>query len=164
MVGEPASALGEILVEKQFTLAIAESCTGGLLGHQVTSVSGSSGYFLGGIISYSNATKVRHLGVDPSTLRCDGAVSAQTAGQMAQGVCRVFGSDLGISITGISGPEGGTLEKPIGLVFIGASCDTKCEVEEYHFDGGREAIRQQASEAALELAIRYLLGLGDDAR
>lgn len=157
MADEPETALGEMLAARRLTLAVAESCTGGLLGQRITSVSGSSRYFLGGIISYSNSAKIQQLGVDPVTLECKGAVSVETASQMARGACKMFGADLGVSITGIAGPEGGSVEKPVGLVFVGASHGDRCEVGEYHFDGGREEIRMQASQAALELISRYLL-------
>jgi nicotinamide-nucleotide amidase len=157
MADDVEAALGEMLAARQLTLAVAESCTGGLLGQRITSVGGSSGYFLGGIISYSDSAKIQQLGVKPETLERDGAVSAEAARQMARGVCRVFGAHLGISITGIAGPEGGSVEKPVGLVFVCVSFGDECDVKEFRFGGGREDIRQQAGEAALELATRYLL-------
>lgn len=130
-----ASVVGDLLQKYQQTLAVAESCTGGWLGEMITSVSGSSTYFLGGVISYSNAVKVNLLGVSPTDLEHYGAVSEQVAIQMAQGVKASLQSDWGISITGIAGPAGGSEAKPVGLVFIGIADPT----------GTVQAIRHQFS-------------------
>ena len=113
--------VGDLLRRRGLTLATAESCTGGLLGHRLTNVPGSSDYYLGGVISYSNAVKVAILGVDAETLAREGAVSEVVARQMARGVRRLLRADIGIGITGVAGPGGGSPEKPVGLVYIALS-------------------------------------------
>lgn len=141
--------LGQALNSKELTIATAESCTGGLLGHLLTSVSGSSKYYVGGIIAYSNAVKEAFLGVRQKTLVSYGAVSEQTAKEMASGVRERLGSDIGISTTGIAGPTGGTPEKPVGLVYIGISTRKETVAIECHFDGNREEIKEQTARALL---------------
>jgi len=143
------------------TLATAESCTGGLIGHRVTSVSGSSAYYVGGVIAYANAVKVRELGVDPTVLEREGAVSEPVARQMAAGVRRRFEADIGIGVTGIAGPDGGTAEKPVGLVYIGLAGPEGATVERFVFDGDRAAVKTAGSEAALGMVKRYLLEKGE---
>ncbi|MCP4726284.1 MAG: competence/damage-inducible protein A [bacterium] len=113
------SVVGDLLLKNQLTVSTAESCTGGLLGDRITSVSGSSGYFIQGYVTYSNEAKTELLGVDPDIILKTGAVSEETAAQMAEGVRNKSGCDIGVSITGIAGPAGGTPEKPVGLVYIG---------------------------------------------
>ena len=108
--------LGKRLREREWTLATAESCSGGLIAHRITNVPGSSGYFLGGVVSYSNGAKVRMLDVRPESLDSYGAVSEEVAREMAEGAKNYFGSDVAIAVTGIAGPGGGTAEKPVGLV------------------------------------------------
>ncbi len=115
---EVSAAVGQLLLARGFTIALAESCTGGLLASTLTDVAGSSAYVLGGVVSYSNEAKMKLLGVQESTLLAYGAVSPQTAAEMAQGARRLFGSDLAIAVTGIAGPGGGTPEKPVGLVYL----------------------------------------------
>lgn len=149
--------IGDLLRERRLTLAVAESCTGGMLGQRITSVSGSSGYFVGGIIAYADEVKTAILNVERAVLDEHGAVSAQTASRMAAGVMRALGTDLGVSITGIAGPAGGTAEKPVGLVFIGLCDETGCRVEQFDFEGGREAVRRQAADEALILLKERLL-------
>lgn len=141
--------LGQALTEQQLTIATAESCTGGLLGHLLTSVSGSSGYYLGGVIAYSNEVKESFLGVRPETLAAHGAVSEQTAKEMAAGVRERIGSDIGISTTGIAGPTGGTPEKPVGLVFIGISTAEETVAIECRFKGSRGEIKESTARTLL---------------
>lgn len=137
-------------------MAVAESCTGGLIGFRVTSVSGSSAYFMGGVIAYSNEVKKTKLGVARELLEKMGAVSAPVARQMALNVRKRFGVDIGIAVTGIAGPDGGTAEKPVGLVFVGLAEGERCHVRRFCFSGDREAVRMSSSEAALEMLRNYL--------
>lgn len=137
-------------------LAVAESCTGGLLGHLITDVPGSSNYFLGGIVSYSDAAKQQFLGVRRETLAAHGAVSTETAAEMARGVRAAFGADLSLSITGIAGPGGGTPEKPVGLVFIGLADQDGVEVRRFVWNGTRAENKQRSAEAALALLYERL--------
>ncbi|MDB9527708.1 competence/damage-inducible protein A [Oscillatoria sp. CS-180] len=153
------SVVGERLREKGQTLSVAESCTGGGLGRMLTAVSGSSDYFMGGIISYDNAVKIGLLGVQPAVLESEGAVSDPVACQMAKGVRSRLGTDWGLSITGIAGPGGGTEEKPVGLVYIGVAgpkgwVESRC----YRFGNlrGRDWIRHLSCCSALDL-LRLLL-------
>jgi len=140
-----AEVVGENLAERRLTLSVAESCTAGYLAGAITDPAGSSVYFLGGIVAYSNDAKKALLGVSPDTLRLKGAVSAETAEEMARGVCGRFGSDFAISVTGIAGPEGGTKEKPVGTVYI---CVLKAGgepvVSENRFSGDREIVRHRS--------------------
>lgn len=140
------------------TLSLAESCTGGLVAERLTEVPGSSDYFLGGIVSYSNEAKVDLLGVSPSTIESHGAVSEETAREMAEGARRQFGSDCALAITGIAGPEGGTPEKPVGTVWIAiAGIDPEVETKLLRVPGDRQAIRAWTGAAALEM-LRSRLG------
>ncbi len=148
--------IGELLREKEWTLAVAESCTGGLIGHTITTVSGSSDYFLGGIIAYSNRIKVEQLNVDKESIATHGAVSDIVACQMAVGVQKSFGADVAISVTGIAGPDGGTPDKPVGTVFIGFAIEKNNFAKRYLFVGERKSIQQQTTEAALELLVQEL--------
>jgi len=148
--------LGQALNSKKLTIATAESCTGGLLGHLLTSVSGSSKYFVGGIIAYSNGVKEAFLGVRHKTLASFGAVSEQTAKEMAAGVRERLGSDIGISTTGIAGPSGGTPEKPVGLVYIGISTRKETVAIECHFDGSRSEIKEQTARTLLSKTMENI--------
>ena len=132
-----SNSVGNILLEQGLTISTAESCTGGLLSHALTARSGSSAYFMGGVVAYSNAIKERILGVQPETLLAYGAVSKQTAREMADGVRLKFETDIGLSTTGIAGPTGGTPEKPVGLVWIGISTPGGTRAFECQFEGGR---------------------------
>jgi nicotinamide-nucleotide amidase len=132
---------------------VAESCTGGLISHRITNVPGASRYFLLGTVAYSNECKVGQLGVDRELLGQVGAVSSDVALAMARGVREVAGSDIGLGVTGIAGPEGGTPDKPVGVVFIAAVYNTRQRVERCVFGGTREEVKQQASEAALTLIL-----------
>jgi nicotinamide-nucleotide amidase len=148
--------VGRQLQEGGLTLALAESCTGGLIGHRLTSVAGSSDYFLGGVVSYSNEAKVDLLHVDPEVLTQFGAVSPETARDMALGARDAFGADLGLAVTGIAGPSGGSLEKPVGTVYIALATPEEVEVWHYLFHGNREAIKILAAQTALDRLRRKL--------
>lgn len=150
--------IGEVLRERGLTLAVAESCTGGLLGMRITEVPGASDYFRGGVIAYSNAVKERVLGVPKAVLETQGAVSAECAQAMAEGVRRLLQADLALAITGIAGPTGGTPEKPVGLVYIALAHPGGVEVERHEFRGSRQGVRWSAAEAALSLLRRFLEG------
>lgn len=151
-----ASAVGDLLDRQGLKLAVAESCTGGKLGDMITEVPGSSDYFLGGIVSYSNEAKVGLLDVDTEVLRERGAVSEEIALQMASGVRSRFGADVGVSITGIAGPTGGTAVKPVGLVFIAVSSDESSVVDRNVFSGSRSDVKVQSAEKALEMLKGFL--------
>jgi nicotinamide-nucleotide amidase len=142
---------------KQETLAVAESCTGGLLSQRITSISGSSRSFLGGAVVYSNELKIDFAGVPPELIEAHGAVSAEVAEALALGIRRRVGSSMGVGITGIAGPGGGTEEKPVGLVFIAVSYGNKTESLECNFRGDRDRIRLWASQQALDMIRRRLM-------
>jgi nicotinamide-nucleotide amidase len=150
--------VGKLLRIKKMTLAVAESCTGGFLGKVITDIPGSSDYFLGGIIAYSNEIKIKHLSVPPDILANQGAVSEECARFMAEGARKSFGSDIAVSITGIAGPTGETEEKPIGLTFIGLSTIDKIVVKEHRFIGDRERIRERCTTIALDMTRKHLKG------
>ncbi|WP_458862540.1 competence/damage-inducible protein A [Acidaminobacterium chupaoyuni] len=149
----------EKLIEAKLTLATAESCTGGLIGKRITDIAGSSACYLGGVISYANEVKMGLLGVKRETLETVGAVSEETAMQMAEGVRRATGADIGVSTTGVAGPGGGTDEKPVGLVYIGLSTKqgTKA-IRVVSMGKSRERVRRYASSMALDLIRREVLG------
>ena len=153
-----ADRLSNLLINKSLTISVAESCTGGLIGHIITSTPGSSAYFMGGVISYSNRAKCDMLGVAENTIITHGAVSAQAAKEMAGGVRERFKSDLGLSVTGIAGPDGGSSEKPVGTVYMGLADKNSLFSEKYLFRGTREEIKQKTAETALENVKRYLNG------
>jgi nicotinamide-nucleotide amidase len=138
-------------IAKKATLAIAESCTGGMLSQRLTDIPGSSAYFLGGVVSYSNHVKMSQLGVSAATLRVFGAVSKQSAEAMARGAREKCGSTWGLGITGIAGPGGATKGKSVGLVYIGLAGPKTTKSLEFHFGGTRDAVRQRAVIAALDL-------------
>ncbi|MFT5121669.1 MAG: nicotinamide-nucleotide amidase [Kiritimatiellia bacterium] len=148
--------IGERLVGAKKTLAVAESCTGGMLGGRFTSVPGSSSWFKGGIISYSNEVKTALLGVSAKDLKREGAVSRSVAEQMARGVCEKLGTDYGIGITGIAGPEGGSEEKPVGLVYIALATPSGIEVKRNTFRGDREMVREFSVQRAMGMLWRAL--------
>lgn len=148
--------VGELLFERRLWLATAESCTGGLVGHLITNVSGSSNYYRGGVVSYANEAKVSLLGVHPQTLEKYGAVSEQTVVQMARGVREAFQADIGIAVSGIAGPTGGTPEKPVGTVWIGLSAANGEFARHFLWSGDRISIKEQSAQAALDLLSRYL--------
>ena len=153
--------IGKLLTEKELTVSTAESCSGGLLGHILTGVSGSSAYYVGGVIAYSNGVKASSLGVRHETLLEYGAVSHQTAKEMAAGVRERLGAAIGLSTTGIAGPTGGTPEKPVGLVYIGISTEDETHSFECHFTGGREAVKESTVERVLKLLLETLTNTDD---
>jgi nicotinamide-nucleotide amidase len=154
-----ARVAGRLLRESGRTIAFAESCTGGMVASLVTDVPGSSAYFLGGVVTYADAAKESLLGVDPEFLRRFGAVSEQTARAMARGVRDRFGADIGLSVTGIAGPDGGTAEKPVGTVHFALADRSGAEVARKRlFAGDRAVVRRAASIQALELLRRHLSG------
>jgi PncC family amidohydrolase len=149
--------IGEILTERKLTIATAESCTGGLIGHRITDVPGSSNYFERGMIVYSNDAKMECLNVHKETIEHFGAVSSETAIAMAEGIKNSSRTNIGLAVTGIAGPSGGTPEKPVGLVYIALATDEGTKVQEFRFDGNREDIKMQTAEAALGIVIDFLL-------
>jgi PncC family amidohydrolase len=149
-------AIGALLVEQGLTLATAESCTGGLVAHRITNVPGSSTYYLGGFIAYANEAKEALLGVRHETLLAHGAVSEETAREMARGARQRIGAAIGVSVTGIAGPTGGTPDKPVGLVYIALST-SEAELCEHHiWQGNRLKNKEQSAQAALQLVLAYL--------
>jgi nicotinamide-nucleotide amidase len=152
---ELATRVGRALLARGARLAVAESCTGGLLGGRVTAVPGSSRYFLGGVISYHNRAKAALLGVPPAALRRHGAVSAPVAAAMAAGARRAFGADVAVAITGIAGPGGGAPGKPVGLVHVAVSGGGSTRARRAVFTGGRGRVRDQAVELAMILLLEH---------
>jgi len=146
--------VGMYLVMKRKTVALAESCTGGLDAERLTRVAGSSAFFLGGVVCYSNELKTRLVGVPPELITALGAVSKAVAQALAEGIRRRTGSSIGLAITGIAGPGGGTPEKPVGLVFIALADERSTEVRQFQFPGDRERIRTWSAVAALEMIRR----------
>ncbi len=151
-----AKTLGSLLACRGLTMALAESCTGGLASDQLTDVPGSSDYFLGGVVAYSNDSKTALLGVKSATLRRWGAVSSQTVVQMAYGAANRFGADVAVAVSGIAGPAGGTRKKPVGLVYVAVVVGEKAVVQKYQFKGTRRRVKEQAARAALALCLRTL--------
>jgi nicotinamide-nucleotide amidase len=149
--------VGELLVNKKMTLAVAESCSGGLIGHRITSVPGSSAYFEGGVIVYSNRAKMDWLGVPSNLLSRHGAVSEETALAMARGILEKSRADLGLAVTGIAGPGGGTSEKPVGTVWIALASSRGTKAGQYLFEGRRRQIKALTAYTALDWVRRYLL-------
>lgn len=148
-----AQRAGDILQAQGLTISAAESCTGGLLMSTLTDVPGSSAYVLGGAITYSNAIKERVVGVKHTTLMSHGAVSEAVAREMADGARSVFGSDVGVGITGIAGPGGGTEDKPVGLVYIGLAIGNTVTVREFVWQEDRAGNKARSVEAALQMII-----------
>ncbi len=148
--------LGEILCNKNLSISTAESCTGGLIAAKLISYPGISKVFLESIVTYSNEAKMKRLKVNKSTLDKYGAVSEETAYEMAKGIVDFAGTDIGVVSTGIAGPEGGTKEKPVGLVYIASNIKGSIKVEKHIFTGSRNEIREKASKKALELVKNQL--------
>ena len=152
-------AIGNLLRQRGWTLSIAESCTGGLICDRITNVPGSSDYFMGGMVNYSNVSKAEHLGVRMAEIRRYGAVSSRVAGKMAQGVRKAFGTTFGLSTTGVAGPTGGTKRSPIGRVFIGLSDGRRTWVRKEDLRGKRREIKRAASERGLLFLYERLVRL-----
>jgi PncC family amidohydrolase len=152
--------VGELLRRRGLRLAVAESCTGGLLGHRLTNVPGSSTYFVGGVISYAYEAKVRLLGVRWETLEAYGAVSRETVLEMAHGARRMLAADLGLSVSGIAGPGGGTPDKPVGLAWFGLNAKGFENAWSTVSEGDRLSIKEQFAETALKLLVEYLCNHG----
>lgn len=148
--------VGDGLRQRGMTLAVAESCTGGLLSKRITDVPGCSDYYLGGVCSYANEVKMKVLGVKKETLDTVGAVSPEVAEQMAEGVAKALGADVGVGITGVAGPGGGTDDKPVGLVYISIWCKGQHYTRKMKSTNGRDRVRMQAASTALDLIRRNI--------
>ena len=149
-------AIGDLLRERGWTLSMAESLTGGLVSHRITNVPGSSNYYEGGVVSYSNRAKAQHLRIHPKSLEKHGAVSSQVAREMAEGVRQTFHTTFGLSTTGVAGPTGGTKKTPVGLVFVAISDGKRTGVRKEKFRGTRLQIKQQATQRGLEFLCEHL--------
>jgi PncC family amidohydrolase len=164
---DPLAVLAErlqvILLRDGRTLATAESCTGGLVAHAITEIGGSSGYFRGGFVTYANDVKRDQLGVGEELLAAHGAVSAQVARAMAEGVRTRLGADLGIAVTGVAGPGGGTPEKPVGLTYVAVADAIGVDVRRHHWTGDRSSNKRESATAVLELVLERVAGQSPDA-
>ena len=154
--------VGRLLKERELRIAVAESCTGGGLADRITNINGSSKYFERGIVTYSNAAKVELLKVDEDVMMEKGAVSAEVAMQMAEGIKSISGVDIGVSLTGIMGPTGGVTDKPVGTVYIGYCDDKVCTAKRFQFGEDRILNKNRSTQAALEMVRRSLLGIAFD--
>ncbi len=154
--------IGSILRERSWQLAVAESCTGGLISHWVTNVPGASDYFLGGITAYNNSVKVALLDVSLDSLKTHGAVSQAVVEEMADGVRYRLSAAIGLSISGIAGPDGGSAEKPVGLAWIGLSTPTRTQAWNHLASGGRLENKQEFARTALKKLLDYLEAYGKD--
>lgn len=148
--------VGDLLISRNLSVSTAESCTGGRIASLITSVAGSSAYFKGGIVSYSNEVKIDVLGVPKSDVEEYGAVSKPVVEGMARGAMRVLGSDCSVATSGIAGPGGGTPEKPVGTVWIAVAIGNRIESHCFHFTGDRQEIIRQSTEKAFKILIRIL--------
>jgi nicotinamide-nucleotide amidase len=149
--------VGLLLTQRRLRLAVAESCTGGMIGGRITNVAGSSAYFEMGVVVYSNRSKTELLGVPADLVERRGAVSREVAQAMAAGIRERAGTDLGLAVTGIAGPEGGTPEKPVGLVYIALATADSVKAGEHRFLGNRGQVRRRAATAALDMVRRHLI-------
>ena len=149
--------VGRLLRECGRTIACAESCTGGLLTSRLTDVAGSSAYVMGAVVSYTNEVKSSLVGVHEATLKAFGAVSEETAREMAEGIRRAIPADIGVGITGIAGPGGATTEKPVGLVYIAVAAEHMTHAVRHVFSGSRAEVKHQSTEAALAMVRDLLL-------
>ncbi|HZD04969.1 MAG TPA: nicotinamide-nucleotide amidohydrolase family protein, partial [Longimicrobiales bacterium] len=156
--GDIVEAVSTALAAAGRMMATAESCTGGLVAQRMTGRPGSSRIFRGGVVAYADDVKTALLGVDPDDLRREGAVSAAVARGMALGACRVFDAEAGVGITGIAGPEGGSADKPVGLVWYAVALDGRVEARRRIFPGDRTAVRERSAQAALALLLGCLEG------
>ncbi len=152
------AAVGQLLKKKGLTLATAESCTGGLIGHRITNIPGASDYFLGGVAAYAYEAKEKLLGVKKETLERFGAVSKETVLEMARGARQAIGTQIGLSVSGIAGPGGGMPGKPVGLVWIGLSAPDGEWAWRCQFNGSRIEIKDASAEKALQILYNYLQG------
>ena len=148
--------VGKLLQERKLKLALAESCTGGLVSNRITDIPGSSEYFWGGVVAYAYEAKVALLGVSWDTLNSRGAVSRETVLEMARGARRVLSTDIAVSVSGIAGPGGGTAEKPVGTTWIGLVAENGEWATLFHFSGDRARIKQAAADSALQILLDYL--------
>ncbi len=144
------------LTEKKLTVSLAESCTGGLVGHILTNIAGSTAWFQGGVIAYNNSVKENILGVSPGTIKKHGAVSKETAMELACGARGKLGSDIAVAITGIAGPGGGTEEKPVGTVFVAVTDGRGLITKRLDLKGARAEIKEQAARAALKELLKFI--------
>jgi PncC family amidohydrolase len=149
--------IGILLRKRKWTLSISESCTGGLICDRITDVSGSSDYFMGGMVNYSNESKSKHLAVPSNDIKKYGAVSLQVARKMAQGVRKAFGTTFGLSATGVAGPTGGTKRSPVGRVFIGLADGKRTWVWKEDLKGSRKEIKRKTTEKALQFFYEVLI-------
>jgi nicotinamide-nucleotide amidase len=154
---EMEEVVGLKLAVAGYTVSVAESCTGGLIAQRLTDIPGSSKYFTEGVVAYSNEAKTRTLGVEAKLMQQHGAVSAEVAEAMAEGIRKRAGTDFGLSVTGIAGPDGGSEEKPVGLVYVALSDDAHIEHRRLMLPGDRQLIRWRASQAVLDLLRRRLI-------
>lgn len=148
--------ISELLIKQKRTLAITESCTGGLLGDTITNVSGSSNYFLGGIIVYHNKIKQNIVGVQETTIKKFGAVSEETVKELSSNIRKMFGSDIGIAITGIAGPMGGSVKKPVGFTWIGLATEKEIITRNFIWEGDRITNKKNSTQAALRMLKEFL--------
>jgi PncC family amidohydrolase len=148
--------LVELLKAEKLTIATAESCTGGLIAKLITDIPGSSEVFVGGIVSYSNDMKEKWLGVSHETLEKFGAVSEKTISEMLDGILKQAGSDLGIAVSGIAGPGGGTLEKPVGTVYIGVAFHGQQIISKFIFEGSRDDVRMASAQKGAEMIVEII--------
>lgn len=150
--------VGDLLTARGETLAVAESCTGGLLAGRITDVPGASAYFLGGVIAYSNAVKIALLGVPEEIIASQGGVSTECTHAMAEGSRRLLKADYALAVSGIAGPGGGTPSKPVGLLYVALASRVGTQVEEHRLRGSRSQNRRAGCDAALDLLLRHLRG------
>jgi nicotinamide-nucleotide amidase len=155
-----AERLKAVCLGRGLTVAVAESCTGGLVADAITDIPGSSGYFLGGIVSYADTAKTALLGVPPEVLAAHGAVSAQVARAMADGVMERFSADLAAAVTGVAGPDGGSEAKPVGLTYVAVAAAHGADVRRFAWNGDRAANKEASAAAVLEILVEWAARAG----
>jgi nicotinamide-nucleotide amidase len=148
--------VAKILIRRKLTIAVAESCTGGLVAHSLTNIPGSSAYFICGVVAYANKAKIKLCHVKAETLKKHGAVSQETALELARNIKHIGQTRIGLGITGIAGPGGGSSLKPVGTIYIAVALGARLFFKKYHFEGSRLKIKDQAKNAALKLLLRCL--------
>ncbi len=163
MADLPEERINELMARHRLTLGCAESCTGGLIGHRLTNVPGSSSYFIASIVAYAYEAKEALLGVPHDVLIREGAVSEAVVLAMARGVRRVLGTDIGVAVTGIAGPGGATPTKPVGLTYLGLVAPGVERVQRHVWSGDRVSNKERSADALLQMLLTYLLELGKDA-